>query len=509
MSRGGGVEARPLDPPGPLATPTSRLTPRGTRPGPKGLVTAPPLDLRKLPKRGGSRAIAFVERYVRTPKGTGARHRLRLRPWQREIVHAMFDEPRPRQGLVSIPRGNGKSTLAAALGVYGLLGDGVEGAQVCCVASDERQARIVFSLARRMVELDADLAARVQVFKDHLYVPQTDSALFALPADAAALQGWDPSLAIVDELHVVTEDCYEAMLLAAGKRDRSLLLAISTPARNSDSIMWRLVEHGRTEDDPAFRFFEFAAPAGCDADDEQAWAVANPALGDFLAVDALRATRKTSREASFRRFRMGQWVQDAGAWLPEGAWAGCADPDRFIAPGSDVVLGFDGSYQGDATGIVAVTTGERPHIEVVALWETDGEPVPVLQVEETLRETCRRFQVRALVCDVFRWARTFQILEGEGLPVLEYPQTPGRMTPATTRLYEAVVNRTVSHSGDPRLARHVANCVLREDPRGVRLAKEHKMSKRRIDLAVAAVMALDVAAGSAPPEPKFPPPAIF
>jgi hypothetical protein len=45
--------------------------------GPKGQVTAPPLDLRRLPKRGGSRAIAFVERYVRTPKGTGARLRMR------------------------------------------------------------------------------------------------------------------------------------------------------------------------------------------------------------------------------------------------------------------------------------------------------------------------------------------------------------------------------------------------------------------------------------------------
>jgi hypothetical protein len=37
--------------------------------GPKGTVTAPPLDLRRLPKRGGSRAVAFIERYVTVPKG--------------------------------------------------------------------------------------------------------------------------------------------------------------------------------------------------------------------------------------------------------------------------------------------------------------------------------------------------------------------------------------------------------------------------------------------------------
>ena len=111
------------------------------RAGPKGLITAPPLNLRRLPRRGGARAIAFIERYVTVPKGTGARHRMKLRPWQREIIRGVLDDPRPRQALVAIPAGNGKSTLAAAIGLYGLLDDGVEGAQVLVVASDERQAR--------------------------------------------------------------------------------------------------------------------------------------------------------------------------------------------------------------------------------------------------------------------------------------------------------------------------------------------------------------------------------
>jgi phage terminase large subunit-like protein len=136
--------------------------------------------------------VAFIERYVTVPKGTGARRRMRLRPWQRQIIAGVLDEPRPRQALVSIPAGNGKSTLAAALGLYGLLADRVEGAQVLVVASDERQARIIFTTARRMVELDADLSARVQVFADHLLEPRTASVFMALPADPGALQGWDP-----------------------------------------------------------------------------------------------------------------------------------------------------------------------------------------------------------------------------------------------------------------------------------------------------------------------------
>jgi phage terminase large subunit-like protein len=407
--------------------------------GPKGTVTAPPLDLRRLPKRGGSRAIAFVERYVTLPKGTGARRRMKLRPWQRAIVHGLLDEPRPRQGLVSIPAGNGKSTLAAALGLYGLLADRVEGGQVICVASDERQARIILNTARRMVELDPALYARVQIYADHLAEPHSDSTLFALPADPGALQGWDPSMAIVDELHVVTDDTFEAMAARAGKREHSLLLAISTPPRiGDDGVMRRLVDHGRSGADPSFYFAEFAAPAGCPVDDEAAWEVANPALDDFLHRDALRATLPPKmRENAFRRYRLGQWVTLDGSWLPDGAWAACADPLTPIGDGADVVLGFDGSFSGDCTALVAVTVAERPHVHLVELWEApEGSRdwrVPIIEVEDAIRAACRRWRVLEVAADPYRWARSLELLDAEGIPVGEYPQGPARMGPATSQ----------------------------------------------------------------------------
>jgi phage terminase large subunit-like protein len=479
--------------------------------GAKGIVTAAPLDLRRLPKRGGSRAIAFIERYVTVPKGTGARKRLKLRPWQREIVHGLLDEPRPRQGLVSIPAGNGKSTLAAALGLYGLMADRTEGAQVICVASDERQARIILNTARRMVELEPALYDRLQIFKDHLLEPQTDSVLFALPADPGALQGWDPSLAIVDELHVVTDDTFEAMAARAGKRDRSLLLAISTPPRiGDDGVMRRLVDHGRSGADPSFYFAEFAAPDGCRVDDEAAWAVANPALDDFLHRDALRATLPPKmRENAFRRYRLGQWVSLDGAWLPDGAWERCRIMEprgSGIPDGAEVVLGFDGSFSGDCTALVAVTVADRPHVHIVRLWEApEGSRdwrVPVVEVEDAIRAACARWRVLEVAADPYRWQRSLELLDAEGIPVGEYPQSPARMGPATSRFYSAVVDRLLSHDGSPALARHVANAILKEDSRGARLAKEHKDSKRRIDAAVAAVMAHDraaILAGAAQP----------
>jgi phage terminase large subunit-like protein len=135
----------------------------------------------------------------------------------------------------------------------------------------------------------------------------------------------------------------------------------------------------------------------------------------------------------------------------------------------------------------------------VQVWEKPDEAdanwqVPVLEVEEAIRQAARRWQVLEIACDPYRWARTFQVLEDENLPVVTFPQNASRMTPATTRFFEAVVNKSMTHNGDLQLARHISNATLRVDARGTRLAKEKRGSLRRIDLAVASVMALERAA---------------
>lgn len=463
--------------------------------GPKAAVTAAPLDLSGLGRKRRTRAVRFIEQYLLVPKGEGARSPVRLRPWQREIVRDVLADG-VRQGLVSLPRGNGKTTLAAFLATWALF-DGPEGAQVLTVASDERQARLVFSAARRMIELNDDLADRVQVYQDRIYCPHHDATLAPLPADPSALQGWDPTLVVVDELHVVREDVYEAMLLASGKRAESLLLAISTPADDPESIMWRLVEHGRRGDDPAFAFIEYAAPDGCALDDEHAWQAANPALGDFLARDALRATLRTTREPSFRRFRLGQWVGQVDSWLPWGTWDELADAGRVVA-GEPVVLAFDGSASGDSTALVGCTLDG--HVFVVEVWANPGDPrwrVPRAEVDAAVDLAFDRHEVVELACDPWGWRSEIEAWadrHGEKI-VVEWPtNVVSRMAPATDRVYQAVATGRLSHDGDPRLAAHVAHATAKTTPHGDVIVKDRRGSSRKIDAAVAAIVAYDRAA---------------
>jgi len=247
---------------------------------------------------------------------------------------------------------------------------------------------------------------------------------------------------------------------------------------------------------------EFTAPVGCGLHDRDAWAAANPMLGDTLDPDHLAAMARTTRESRFRRFHLNQRVRLDGAWLPAGAWEQCADRDAVIAGGAEVALGLDGSFSQDCTALTVVAVADIPHVDIVELWEAPeghiGYRVPVADVEQAVREACVRWRVREVAADPFRWQRSLQALDAEGVPIVEYPQSPARMSPATSRFYTAVMNGGLTHSGDPRLARHVRNCVLKEDARGSRLSKPSKDSTRRIDAAVAAVMAFDRATQQQP-----------
>jgi phage terminase large subunit-like protein len=467
--------------------------------GPKASVDPSPLSWR--PRSAGSaRFASFCRKFVQVPKGTGARTPLKLRAWQRDLVGSVLDsDPQPRTAGWMLPRGQGKSSLMAAWGLYELFTGG-EGAVVCVVAVDERQAGIIGGIARRMVELDEHLEARCQVFKERLVIPVRDAQFHILPAEPKRLEGLDYSLAVLDEAGVANRDSYEVLTLAQGKRERSTLVAIGTPGPNlDDQVLLDLRQYAAEHpEDTSLVWREYSAAGFEDhpVDCQHCWELANPALGDFLHRDALHALMPPkTRESTFRRARLCQLASDAeGKFLPSEVWAelatGVGIPDR-----AEVVIALDGSFSDDTTALLVGTVSPEPHFDVINVWERphrkdEDYRVPIADVEDTIRAACRRWQVVEIIADPFRWTRTLQALESEKLPVVEFPHSPARLTAATTDLYSAAVNGRMSHSGDPRLTAHVGAAVIVEDARGLRLAKQSRSrTAPKIDLAACLVMA--------------------
>lgn len=417
-----------------------------------------------------------------------------LRPWQHDILHGLFDkegQPQHRYGYVGLPRKNGKSTLGAALAIYALVAMGEPGAQVYSCAGDRKQASIVFDEAKRMVLAEPELRDIVRVQRWHLEGPQ-HSIYRVLSADAELQQGLNPSFVIFDEVHVQpNRDLWDAMVLGMGARKRPMIVGITTAGFDRETLAWDLYERGKRGE----LHFWWKEPADANADwlDEAVWAEANPAFGDFLFPEALREDAKVTPEAAFRRYHLNQWTRTYSAWLPHGAWAAIEDKARQFDPARPFVAFLDGSWANDSTGIVAATIEDAPHFSVLGHWVPDHElgHVDMQSIEARVRQVAAMPGCRGLAFDPARFQDFFARLEAEGMQVIEWPTNSlARMVPACQDFYTAVMERSITHDGDPRLAAHIANAVLKEDHRGPRIVKEAKSSKRKIDLAVCAVGAL-------------------
>lgn len=498
----------------------------------------PPRWLTPVPEedrlRGdGEIYAAFAETLCRVTKdsiASPANKLLVLRTWQKDLLsHVLARREdgrfRHRTALVGVSRKNGKSALAASVGLAGLTLGG-NGSEIYSCAADRDQARIVFGTAKRMVELEPELSDMFTLYRDAIEFKEKGSVYRVLSSEAYSKEGLNPGpLVIFDEVHAQpSRELWDVMSLAGGARADSLLFGITTAgvktqSNGQDSLCYSLYQYGQRLakgeiQDPSF-FFAWWEPKNPEIDyrNEDAWAEANPGLADIVDLEEMQSAVLRTPEAEFRTKRMNCFVSTQTAWLPSGTWEALEDKERLPEPGEEIILAFDGAFSNDSTALVAwLLGGEKPHLMVVGLWERPLDAdntwhVPVAEVEQTIINTARdsRFTVREIVFDPARWQRTFMVLDEEGLPVVSYPNSAERMVPATQKFYEAVVNGSFTHDGDERLARHIGNCVTKQSSRGVMVSKS--TSKRKIDAAVASIFGYDRATQA--PEPKKPVPRFF
>ena len=486
------------------------------------------MDLADRKRGDGPLYSEFAEAVCRVTKDSVAApagELLHLRDWQKELLNYALARRadgrfKHRVALVGMARKNGKSALAASMGLSALTLGG-NGSEIYSCAADRDQARIVFGTAKRMVELDPELSSMFTLYRDVIEYKDKGSVYRALSAEAYTKEGLNPSpIVIFDEVHAQpNRELWDVMSLAGGARSDSLLLGITTAgvktqANGQDSLCYSLYQYGQKLVkgelvDPSF-FFAWWEPKQPEADhrDKQLWIEANPGFGDIVDAEDFESAVLRTPEAEFRTKRINTFVSTATAWLPTGAWEALIDKDRTPEQGENVILAFDGAFSNDSTALIAwLLGGDKPHLMVVGIWERpddaeQGWHVPVAEVEQTIIDTFRNsnYQTKEIVFDPARWQRTFMVLDEQGMPVVSYPNSAERMVPATQKFYEAVVNQSFTHDGDERMARHIANCVTKQSSRGVMVAKAS--SKRKVDAAVAAIFGYDRA--TQPAEPKKP-----
>lgn len=447
------------------------------------------------------RAIRFIQTYCRAPKGYGYGQPLRLAPFQQQWIADVLS-PGVRQGVLQCPRGQGKSTKLAALAVWATFDRNDTGEpQVPIMATTVGQAqRAVFDVAAKMVAAEPLLDERSLTYtaigSTRIAVGYNGGTCFPIANDPDGLQGLDPTLAIVDEIGFQPLDSWTAMVLASGKRSRSLVCGVGTPGLDRErSALWHLRSaylDGRTP--PGFSFTEYSAPEDCDVRDRKAWHIACPALAaGYQAIDALETAVEMSPESHFRVFHLGQWRDGTDSWLgPDGRKVWDALTTRFdLRDGAPTWVGLDVGLKRDSTALVIGQRRPTGQLHTVAkIWRPQQDSaIDVSDIMAYIREPDRRYELIEVAFDPRLFELPAQQLADEGIPMVEFPQTLERSTPAFGNLYEAIKRGEISHDGDQQYAQQILNGIVRSNERGFTLAKAK--SRGKIDAAYALMMCFD------------------
>lgn len=411
-----------------------------------------------------------------------------------------------RRSLLGMPKGNMKTELLAAVALEKLAGPTAPASpEVRVAAAAFDQADLLFGSASVMVT-EGPLRDRFHVFDTEIRPKDQPGVLKRIAAAAGTTDGGRTTCFIADELHEWTGGKERVHLVnsnSLAKREAGLELNISTAGFDRSTLLGRLYDHGRRIAsgevvDPRFLFEWWESTGSWDLSDDaqlrEAVIEANPICDSWKDPRDIMARFRDPEVPLHEglRYFLNRWAVAPARWMPPDAWS-AARRVRQPVSRERVWIGFDGSSSRDNTALVCITSDG--HLMTLGVWERNQQDpdwrVPREEVDARLADAVARFDVARIWCDPAGWEREVTDWQREfgDERVQPYTQSAERMAPACDNFRTAVLSGTVTHDGSPVLERNVLNAVTRETRWGLSISKDAKNSPRKIDAAIAAVLA--------------------
>ena len=363
------------------------------------------------------RFFRFCSTVLRLSEGQFGGIPFRLEPSQQFICGSLFGwksiktgKRRFRRAYIEMGKGNGKSPMVGAIGLYGLVSDGEAGAQIYAAGSNKQQAGILFTDAVKMVDQSPSLSKKVRKSGGHGNVynlAHKKSGSFFRPVSRDTKKtgsGPRPHFALCDELHEHPDGGVIEILERGFKfRQQPLLVMITNSGSDRQSICWDERQHAvkvasqEKDDDSSFSYV-CALDEGDDPfEDESCWIKANPLLDVTMPSDELtRAVNQGKNIAAkangIRRLHFCEWTDAESAWISRAMWEGVEDHTLEIEQfkGKRCYAGLDLSAKTDLTAkalifedgaaedgkpmFAAFVHGYTPADTIRARAERDGAP---------------------------------------------------------------------------------------------------------------------------------------
>jgi phage terminase large subunit-like protein len=493
---------------------------RVERERPDGGRSALTAELAELGKpSSAAQLLRFFPEYFVHPKGPLIGQPFRLETWQQRFLREFYKRDKQgrrayRLGLLGVPRGNGKTPLAAGLGLYELVSRS-DAPEVYFAACSKEQAGIGLSFARPFAE-QGGLADWVTV-RSAITCAASAGVMRVISSEGRLQHGRAPAAALIDELWAFEtareEQTYTALSSALHKRDDAYVLAITTAGYDENSLLGRIYQAAlgwpevttsksgcltiATDVENGQLCWWYGAPEGADLENERVWKAVNPA--SWIRQRDLRRQLHDPGlgELEFRRLHLNQWTRSRDAWLPGNLWAELRS-DQTIPEGAPVYLGVDVALYHDSTAVCIAHTLEDGRVALQAhVWSANpnalahvhvpGGRMQLELVENHIKHLTERYRVREVAYDPRFFERSAEILERSGVTMVEFAQASAPMADAYQRFYQAATERRLTHDGDPIFAAHVEATAADKSERGWKVRK--LKSGHHIDACVAAVLA--------------------
>lgn len=307
--------------------------------------------------------------YLKHFKGRHADKPFTLEPWQEWIVASIYgfyvreDGSRLTQTVyIEVARKNGKTALAAGIGLNALINDDEAGAEVYFAANSKEQVKIsAWPLCSNFAKKFDPKNRYLQVFRDTITFEKTSSWLKVLAADSTKLDGPNPSTFVLDEYHAAKNNSLKAVLESGqGTRDNPLEVIITTAGFDKLGPCYELrttgseILKGLKEDDSFFVAI-YSLDEQDDWKDESVWVKSNPNIEvtvkpSYIRKEIRKAINTPSDEVNVKTKTLNMWCDAETVWIPEHYILNSSKEIRLDDfAGMDCYMGIDLSSTSDLT----------------------------------------------------------------------------------------------------------------------------------------------------------------
>lgn len=433
---------------------------------------------------------------------------------------------RYRSAYIHIPKKNGKTQLAAGIGVIEL--HYCKGSRVYIVATSEGQAMECYDEAAGMVERSKAMSAYIKPLRStgRLVWHKRNSVLSTMAKAAASSEGKNASCLILDELHAWRDrKLFDSLLFAGSARPNPLLFMITTAGDDTSSLCYSEYERAKRikdGDDPSIDHLVqvYEAEPNARYDDLKQWKAANPGYGITMPergiLSDIRAAKgRPERIAALKRYRLNLWTNEGSAWLDTELW----DALERIGPddGEGILWGgLDLARTRDFAALVLLFASERgvdivPRLYVpesqiadkeeidkipLSAWietglvvATDGDEIDQERILQDALEAHAKWKFAEIGYDPYNASQIAKRLREQGIVTTPVPQTFPYMGYPSAEFERLLVNRNIRHTHNACMKWMVGNAkAVTDSNNNVRPSK--KKSTARIDGLVASIIAL-------------------